>query len=136
MHESRTPIKGKTIILAGGSGGLGAAVAESLARRGAIPVIGYLRNRERADGLAKRLVDAYGIGVPMVAGDLLDAAVRRQLIEEAQKAGELYGLVPLVGNPARVPIETATEQDLLDSMRTNFIGPVLLARDYWLVIIS
>jgi pteridine reductase len=35
-----------------------------------------------------------------------------------------------VGNPARVPIETATEQDLIDSMRTNFIGPVLLARDF------
>ena len=120
----------KTIILAGGSGGLGAAVAESLARRGAIPVIGYLRNRERADDVAKRLVDAYSIAVPMVAGDLLDAAVRRQLIEEAQKAGELYGLVPLIGNPARLPIETATEQDLLDSMRTNFIGPVLLARDF------
>src|SRR5437773_276789 len=128
--RSEHQFNGKTIILAGGSGGLGAAVAESLARRGAIPVIGYLRNRERADGLAKRLVDAYGIAVPMVAGDLLDAAVRRQLVEEAQKAGELYGLVPLVGNPARVPIETATEQDLLDSMRTNFIGPVLLARDF------
>jgi pteridine reductase len=38
--------------------------------------------------------------------------------------------VPLVGSPARVPIETASEQDLTDSMRTNFIGPVLLARDF------
>ena len=38
--------------------------------------------------------------------------------------------MPLVGNPARVPIETATEQDLIDSMRTNFIGPVVLARDF------
>src|SRR5438046_2716891 len=130
MHESRTSIKGKTIILAGGSGGLGAAVAESLAKRGAIPVIGYFRNRERADGLAKRLLDAYGIAVPMIPGDVLDAVVRRRLIEEAQRIGDLYGLVTLVGNPARVPIETATEQDLIDSMKSNFIGPVLLARDF------
>jgi NAD(P)-dependent dehydrogenase (short-subunit alcohol dehydrogenase family) len=42
----------------------------------------------------------------------------------------LYGLVPLVGNPARVPIENATEDDLLDSIRSNFIGPVLMARDF------
>jgi NAD(P)-dependent dehydrogenase (short-subunit alcohol dehydrogenase family) len=39
-------------------------------------------------------------------------------------------LVPLVGNPARVPIENAVEADLLDSMRVNFVGPVLLARDF------
>jgi len=120
----------KTIILAGGSGGLGAAVAENLAKNGAIPVIGYLRNRERADTVAKRLRDAFGIAVPTIPGDILDAAVRRRLIDEAENAGELYGLVPLVGNPARVPIETATQQDLMDSMKSNFIGPTLLARDF------
>jgi NAD(P)-dependent dehydrogenase (short-subunit alcohol dehydrogenase family) len=39
-------------------------------------------------------------------------------------------MVPLLGHPARTPIETATEQDLIDSMRQNFVGPVLLARDF------
>ena len=123
-------IKGKAVILAGGSGGLGADLAEGLASRGAIPIIGYLRNRERAETLAKTLSDKYDVSVPIVPGDILDDTVRRHLIDEAQRAGELYGLVPLVGNPARIPIETATEQDLIDSMRTNFIGPVLLARDF------
>jgi NAD(P)-dependent dehydrogenase (short-subunit alcohol dehydrogenase family) len=123
-------IKGKTVILAGGSGGLGAAVAESLAAKGAVPIIGYLRNRERAESLVSRLSSQYGIHVPVIPGDILEPPVRQRLIEEAQRAGELYGLIPLVGNPARVPIETATEQDLIDSMRTNFISPVLLARDF------
>ena len=118
------------MILAGGSGGLGAAVAEGLAKAGAIPVIGYLRNRERAEGLGRRLSEKYGFTIPLVAGDILDASVRKQLIHEAEAAGGLYGLVPLVGNPARVPIENATEQDLIESMRANFIGPVLLARDF------
>jgi NAD(P)-dependent dehydrogenase (short-subunit alcohol dehydrogenase family) len=122
--------KGKAIILSGGSGGLGAAVAESLAQKGAIPVVGYLRNRERAESLAKRLSSQYGINIPAVSGDILESAVRQQLIEEAQRAGELYGLVSLVGSPSRVPIETATEQDLIESMRSNFVGPVLLARDF------
>jgi len=123
-------MNGKVVILAGGAGGLGPAVAEILAERGAIPVIGYLRNRERAETLASRLKQRHGIQIPLVSGDILDASVRERLIDEAQRAGELYGLVPLVGNPARVPIETATEQDLMDSMRTNFIGPVVLARDF------
>jgi NAD(P)-dependent dehydrogenase (short-subunit alcohol dehydrogenase family) len=117
-------MKGKSVILAGGSGGLGVAVAEGLAARGAIPVIGCRSNRERAENLARRL------HAPVVAGDILDESIRQKLIDEARNAGELYGLVPLVGHPARNPIETATEEDLLNSFRVNFVGPVLLARDF------
>jgi NAD(P)-dependent dehydrogenase (short-subunit alcohol dehydrogenase family) len=123
-------VKGKSIILAGGSGGLGAAVAESVAERGAIPVIGCRNNRERADALSRRIAEQYGVIAPVVVGDILETETRRQLIAEAQHAGTLYGLVPVVGSPARIPIEKATERDLLDSMRINFAGPVLLARDF------
>ena len=77
-------VKGKTVILAGGSGGLGAAVAESLAERGAIPVIGCKSNRERADTLARTLLDKYGVTAPVVAGDILEGAVRRQLLDTAR----------------------------------------------------
>ena len=123
-------MKGQTIILAGGSGGLGAAVAEGLAERGAIPVIGCRSNRERAEALARAQFDKYGVAAPVIVGDILDGSVRQQLLDAGRKAGPLYGLVPLVGQPARIPIESATEQDLIESMRTNFIGPVLLARDF------
>jgi len=117
-------MKGKVVILAGGSGGLGTAVAEALVEGGAVPVIGCRSNRERAESLSRRL------GAPLVVGDILDESVRRRLLDEAQNAGELYGLVPLVGHPARVPLETATEADLLESMRANFVAPVLMARDF------
>jgi NAD(P)-dependent dehydrogenase (short-subunit alcohol dehydrogenase family) len=123
-------IKGKTVILAGGSGGLGAAVAEDLAARGAIPILGCKNNRDRAEALARSLFDKYGVAAPVVVGDILDHAVRHELIEQGRRAGVLYGMVPLVGHPARIPIETATEQDLLNSMRENFIGPTLMARDF------
>lgn len=123
-------MKGKAIILAGGSGGLGAAVAEEVARQGGVPVIGYLNNRERAESLAKMLFEKHGVRTPVVEGDILSASTRQRLLEEARNAGDLYGLVPLAGNPARVPIESATEDDLLNSMRVNFVGPVLLARDF------
>ena len=123
-------MRGKSIILAGGSGGLGSAVAESLAELGAIPVIGCRHNRERADALARKLLDKYAIQAPVVAGDILEASVRQELLGTARQAGVLYGLVPLVGHPARVPIENAAEPDLLDSFRTNYVGPTLLARDF------
>jgi len=123
-------MKGKSIILAGGSGGLGSAVAEIVAERGGIPVIGCKSNRQRAELLANSIFDKYKIKAPVVVGDILQDDVRRELIAKASASGSLYGLVPLVGQPARVPIGTATEQDLIDSMRENFIGPVLLARDF------
>src|SRR5262245_59202997 len=123
-------MRGRSVILAGGSGGLGSAVAEDLARRGAIPVIGCKTNSERARALAELLQNTYGVIAPVVVGDVLEPNVRQQLIEAGRHAGELCRLVPLVGQPARVPIETATEQDLIESARANFIGPVLLARDF------
>jgi 3-oxoacyl-[acyl-carrier protein] reductase len=123
-------VKGRAVILAGGSGGLGAAIASAVAERGGIPVIGCLRNRERAEQLAKELKSRTGVESPVVAGDVLQEHTRQRLIDTAKSVGSLYGLVPLLGNPARVPIESASEADLLDSMRVNFVGPVLLARDF------
>jgi len=130
MKHASESMNGKTVILAGGSGGLGAAVADDLAARGAIPVIGCKSNRNRAEALAHSVFEKYGIRPPVVVGDILENSVRGELIDHAQRAGSLYGLVPLVGQPARIPIETATDQDLADSMRENFIGPTLLARDF------
>ena len=121
---------GKSIILAGGSGGLGAAVAELVSSRGWTPVIGFHRNRERSAALAERLRQQFGMKVPRVGGDVLQASVRKRLIDAACRAGDLYGLVTLVGTPARVPIETATEKDFLHSTSVNFIAPVLMARDF------
>jgi NAD(P)-dependent dehydrogenase (short-subunit alcohol dehydrogenase family) len=123
-------MKGKAVILAGGSGGLGSAVAAAVAERGGIPVIGCKSNRDRAQTVAGEILAKYGIEAPIVVGDILEARVRQELLTAAGAAGTLYGMVPLVGHPARTPIETATEQDLIESMRQNFVGPVLLARDF------
>src|SRR5262245_7160459 len=114
----------KTIILAGGTGGLGAVLARMAVEHGYKPVIGYRENHERAQKLGAEL------SAPIVAGDIADDGVRAHLIDTARKAGELYGLAVLSGDPARVPIERASVDDLLGSMRVNFAGPVLLARDF------
>ena len=87
-------------------------------------MIGYLRNHDRAEALAAEL------NVPTVAGDIAEPAVRERLIQAARTAGELYGLAVLSGDPARVPIEKASMEDLLASTRVNFAGPVLMARDF------
>jgi NAD(P)-dependent dehydrogenase (short-subunit alcohol dehydrogenase family) len=103
---------------------LGGVVVRSAAEHGFAPVIGYLKNHERAIALANELA------APAVGGDLADHEVRQKLISAGTQSGELYGLVVLAGDPARVPIEKASVDDLLESMRVNFAGPTLLARDF------
>ncbi len=123
-------MKGKTVILAGGSGGLGSSVADEIARLGGIPIIGCLRNAERANDLARTILKKHAIEPHVVVGDLENQDTRDRLLDAGARSGSPYGVVTLVGHPARIPIEDATVDDLIDSMRANFVGPVLLARDF------
>lgn len=45
---------GETILVSGGSGGIGAAVCDALAARGFIPIVGYASNLEAAQAVADR----------------------------------------------------------------------------------
>lgn len=102
----------KTIVLAGGSGGLGAVSAEMLAGEGARVLVSYKSNRRRAEEL----------GVEAVQADLTVAADRTTLLDTA---GDLYGLVVFTGIPSR----GADEAAMRASLDTNYLGPILLARE-------
>ena len=123
-------LRGRTVIVAGGTGGLGSAVAALLARDGAAIVLGYRRDRARAERL-KGYLSRYGRAVELVEGDICDGATREALVEAAARTGaEVYGLVCLVGSPARVRFDEADPADLDASMQVNYFGPILLARDF------
>ncbi len=98
-------------MLAGGSGGIGSAVAESLLAEGAKLVISYRSNRERAEKWADRAT--------VIAADLAVSEDRARLLDAA---AELYGVVILSGDPAR-------DGSLQRSHDVNYAGPILLARE-------
>jgi NAD(P)-dependent dehydrogenase (short-subunit alcohol dehydrogenase family) len=111
-------LRGKRIVLAGGSGGLGAAVAELLAAEGAELVVSYRENAGRAKTMAG--------AARLVAADLGRAADRARLLDAAPG---LYGLVVLAGEPARVAEPSQMEAALRHSFEANCAGPILLARE-------
>jgi len=123
-------LAGKVILAPGGAGGLGAATVALLVAEGAQVVVGYRLNRERAEKLAQAL-NARGPGrVHLVAGDLRQASDRKRLLETAAGvSGEIYGLVDFLGDPARVDFSALDDKAMADSLATNYIAPVLLARD-------
>lgn len=123
-------LKGKNLLIAGGTGGLGRAVVALLAADGANLLVGYRTNRERALELQTTLRESYGIEIALVGGDISTVEGRSQYMQAVREMeGPLYGLVCLAGDPARVKFDQATEKDLQDSMAVNYAGPILLARE-------
>jgi 3-oxoacyl-[acyl-carrier protein] reductase len=111
-------LRGKEIILAGGPGGIGSAVIELLAAEGARLVVSYRANRERAERSRDK--------AQVLQADLTVDADRKRLLDSVQ---QLYGVVVLAGDPARVTGGTDLREAMIRSHDVNYLGPILLARE-------
>ena len=123
-------LAGKTVVVAGGSGGLGAATVALLAREGAHLIVGYRANRERAEALRVAVESSFGCTISLVAGDIALAEVRHAYLEAAQRfAAPVAGVAIFPGDPARVAFEDLKRETLLASVESNYVGPILLAKE-------
>ncbi len=111
-------LRGQGIILAGGAGGIGSALAEQLIEEGARLVISYRANRERAQ--------KWVASASVVPADLASSADRARLLQLLET---LYGVVVLAGDPARVAAGDPPEAAMQRSHESNYVGPILLARE-------
>jgi pteridine reductase len=126
---TRKALAGRVVLVPGGAGGLGAAIVALLVEDGAIPVVGYRSNKGNALAFQQRVQDLYGGLVHLVEGDVADPDVRRRYVEAAVAIkGEVYGVVALTGDPARVKGGELDGSALQASFTANFESPVLLAR--------
>ncbi len=124
-------LAGRVCVLAGGTGGIGAVVARQLHAEGAPLVLGFRRDRGRAEQLAAELRRNGSAAVTLVEGDLHDERAREQLVSAARALGVPYGLVVLAGDPARPRQPGApTSEELERSLRDNYLGPLLLVRAF------
>ena len=125
----RKALGGKVVLVPGGMGGLGGAITAMLLSEGALPVVGYRSQRGRALAFQQKLQDLFGGPIALVEGDVGDPAVRERYLKTALDVkGELYGLVSLTGDPARVKPEELDGPALRASFAANYEGPILLAR--------
>lgn len=123
-------LRGRLVVLAGGTGGLGAAAAILLASEGARLVVGYHANRERAEALSAAIAERLGQAPALVGGDLAEEKTLEAYREAVERAGApLYGAAIFPGHPARAPLESLDRAAMEASARANYIGPLLLARN-------
>src|SRR5271157_212131 len=123
-------LAGKTVVVAGGTGGLGAATVALLAAEGAKLVVSYRNDDERAHNLSAAMQNEFGAKLALVKGDLCDAQIRPEYMKAAEKlAAPVAGAAIFPGDPARVAFQDLDREALVASFESNYAGPILLARD-------
>lgn len=113
-------LDGKSILVTGGSSGIGAAVAHALARQGARVAIHYNSNEAAAHTLAETIKAEAGTAV-LIGGDVsLDGEAERVVERAAQLLGALDGLINNAGSMlGRVPTAEASDEHYEKVMNLN-----------------
>ncbi|ASA22196.1 elongation factor P 5-aminopentanone reductase [Paenibacillus donghaensis] len=126
--ENGKPIGEMTVLVTGGSGGIGGAIAERFASVGMNIVIHYMHSHEAANDVARRCM-ALGAKVMTVAADMKD---RSQLLRMAEKL-ESSGMLPdILVNNAGIShygmLADVTEETWDELMAVNLKGTFMCSQ--------
>jgi len=116
------------VLVAGGSGGIGAACVRAFAAEGARVLVHYHRGEERARALAAELD-----GAPVVRADLSEETDVERLFEEARAAlGRVDVCVAVQGAWPRedVPVWELPLERWESTLRANLTSTFLVAREF------
>jgi short-subunit dehydrogenase len=118
--------KEKTVIVTGGSQGVGAATARKFAEAGANLVL-VARNRKNLEGIAEELRPK--TRVETVTMDVSDMDACTNLFKKAEfEFGNVHVLVNNAGFHERGPAETVSIDDLGKMIDVNLRAPIILSR--------
>lgn len=125
-----------TVLITGGSGGIGGAIAERFASVGMNIVIHYMHSHEAANDVARRCL-TLGAKVMTVAADMKD---RSQLLRMAERL-ESSGMLPdiLVNNAGKAHygmLADVTEEEWDEVMAVNLKGTFLCSQIFMPYMVS
>lgn len=89
-------LKGRNVLVTGGSRGLGAVICEKFAAEGSNIIINYVSSKDKAEEVAGKCKDDFGVKVAIVQGDVGVAVDCVRLVKETVQ--QLGGLDIIVNN--------------------------------------
>lgn len=113
----------RTALLTGATGGLGRAIAEALAARGAR----VLLSARKAEALEELAAGLPGKGHQVLVADLAEPGAAEAL---AAEAGDVDILVANAGLPGAGKIEDFSPEEIQRCLRVNLEAPMLLGRAF------
>lgn len=120
----------KTVLITGGSRGIGKATSIEFAKKGYNVVINYVSNDETAENLKKYIVDNYGVKVILSKADISN---EKQVKEMVEMVITQFGSIDVLVNNAGIAIDTTIEDKTVENFRrtldVNTIGPFLISRE-------
>lgn len=115
-------LSGKTVLLTGATGGLGRAIAEALAARGAKLILSSRKEEELAELAAALPGDAHRTAV----SDLAEEGEALRLLE---RVGEIDVLVANAALPASGRLDGFTQNEISRALSVNLESPIRMARE-------
>ncbi len=119
--------QGKTAVVTGASSGLGFAIADALAARGA-KVVMAVRGAEPLQQAAERIAGRGGVTLAVPADVTRQQDVDALFARTIEQFGRLDALVNNAGRSMRRPILETTPEDFQQLMELNLIGLVRCTR--------
>ena len=121
-------LNGKVALVTGGSRGIGRAICEALARRGATVVVGYASGEEAAAETVRAIVDAGGRAESLRIDVSDTASAERVVADTAKRLGRLDILVNNAGISIDALLLRLKDEDFERTLSVNLRGAIATAR--------
>ncbi|MEQ9825576.1 MAG: SDR family NAD(P)-dependent oxidoreductase [Puniceicoccaceae bacterium] len=115
----------KTLLITGANRGIGLALTRALLENGH-SVMGTYRDAARSQTLLDLAAESNRLHA--LQADVTHAGDHTRLAEQIDSLGGLDWVIHNAGVAAWGPLETESEERLLDTFRTNVVAPLLLTR--------
>ncbi|HEY0911279.1 MAG TPA: 3-oxoacyl-ACP reductase family protein [Bradyrhizobium sp.] len=121
-------LEGKTALVAGGSRGIGAAIAKRLAGEGAKVAITYTKGADAAASVVKAIESAGGKAIAIQADSTNAGAVKAGIEKAVAAFGKLDVLVNNAGTAIPKKFEEATLEELDQVININLRGAFIVTQ--------
>jgi 3-oxoacyl-[acyl-carrier protein] reductase len=122
-------LAGKVAVVTGASKGIGAAIAQELAREGAAIVVNYASSSEAAEKIVAGIAESGGKAIAIQADVAKASDIERLFAETKQAFGKLDILVNNAGVYKFGALEQFTEEEFHRQFNTNVLGLLLVTQE-------